>query len=130
MNQFNIDLQIEAQAITTSKWDTLEPVAPEPPTLSEISNDDSSDEEPADMDEERRTRLREIEVKIMQYQDELESGQRTLKPGWSMNQQIEHYRRKLMKKSDKDLTQDYGSPSDKYASQRKDKKRSPSPDSL
>lgn len=50
------------------------------------------------MDEERRSRLRSIEVKIMQYQDEIESGQRSIKSGWTMEQQVEHYRRKLLKK--------------------------------
>lgn len=54
------------------------------------------------MSEERRTKLREIEVKAMQYQDELESGQRSLKSGWTVPQQVEHYRRKLLRKSDKE----------------------------
>lgn len=103
--------------------------------MSEISNDGSFDNEPNDIDEEKRTRLREIEVRIVQYQDELESGQRSLKSGWTMNQQIEHYRRKLMKKSDKDIlmsisnVQEYESPAhDKYA--RKENKRSPSPSDI
>ncbi len=34
----------------------------------------------------------------MQYQDELESGQRALKSGWNISQQVEHYRRKLLRK--------------------------------
>lgn len=63
--------------------------------------------------EDKRSRLREIEVKIVQYQDEIESGQRSLKPGWTMNQQLEHYRRKLMRKDVFSATtnaQDYDSP--------------------
>lgn len=43
-------------------------------------------------------KLREIEVKAMQYQDELESGTKILKSGWTVQQQVEHYRRKLLKK--------------------------------
>lgn len=54
------------------------------------------------MTEERRTKLREIEVKAVEYQDELESGQRALKSGWTVSQQVEHYRRKLLRKSEKD----------------------------
>lgn len=54
------------------------------------------------MTEERRIKLREIEVKAVQYQDELESGQRALKSGWTLSQQVEHYRRKLLKKSEKE----------------------------
>lgn len=99
--------QVEAQAITTSKWDTLEPVVPDPPTISTVSDDsfDSFDnsENNRDLDEEKRFKLREIELKTIQYQDELESGQRTLKSGWSMQQQVEHYRRKLMKKTYKEM---------------------------
>lgn len=37
--------QIEAQAITTSKWDTLDPVAPEPPLISLRDGDDTDDEQ-------------------------------------------------------------------------------------
>lgn len=51
-----------------------------------------------DYNEERRSRLREIEVKIMQYQDELESGRRTLKSGMTIQGQVEHYRKKLIRK--------------------------------
>ena len=42
--------------------------------------------------------MREIEVKIMQYQDELESGRRTLKSGMTIQGQVEHYRKKLIRK--------------------------------
>lgn len=37
----------------------------------------------------------------MQYQDELESGKRAMKGGWNIYQQVEHYRRKLLKKVQK-----------------------------
>lgn len=46
----------------------------------------------------RRQKLREIEVKVVQYQDELESGKRALKPGWTVSEQIEHHRKKLLRK--------------------------------
>ncbi|XP_060587326.1 U2 snRNP-associated SURP motif-containing protein-like [Ruditapes philippinarum] len=51
-----------------------------------------------EMTEERRRKLREIEVKVMKYQDELEAGKRSRKPGMSMSQQIEHHRKKLLAK--------------------------------
>lgn len=95
--------QVEAQAITTTKWDTLEPVVPEPPIISTVSDDSSdsltSSESIRDLDAEKRIILRDIELETIQYQDELESGQCTLKSGWSMQQQVEHYRHKLMKKT-------------------------------
>lgn len=48
--------------------------------------------------DDRRAKLREVELKVMQYQDELESGKRTLKAGTTIHQQVEHYRRKLLRK--------------------------------
>jgi U2-associated protein SR140 len=50
------------------------------------------------MNEERRAKLREIELKVMTYQDQLESGERSLKPNCSLAQQVEHYRKKLLRK--------------------------------
>lgn len=124
--------QIEAQAITTSKWDTLEPIVPEPPAISAISDDsfDSVDysESNRDFDEEKRNRLREVELKTVQYQDELESGQRNLKSGWTIQQQIEHYRRKLMKKTYKEIQQESPiSSTGKDSRSQTSLKRSPSP---
>jgi U2-associated protein SR140 len=37
----------------------------------------------------------------MQYQDELENGRRSLKLGMSIQTQVEHYRKKLIKKVSK-----------------------------
>lgn len=34
----------------------------------------------------------------MQYQDELESGRRSLKSGMTIQSQVEHYRKKLIRK--------------------------------
>lgn len=66
--------------------------------------DDMFDNSSRDFDEDKRNRLREIELKLIQYQDELEIGSRSIKPGWNIQQQVEHYRRKLMRKSDKDFS--------------------------
>lgn len=117
--------QIEAQAITTSKWDTLDN-APEPPALSEVSTDGSFDNDPRDLDEEKRSRLKKIETRVLQYQDELESGARQLKPGWTIDKQIQHYRRKLTKQMKKSEFQrdESESPDERYYSRNK---RSPSP---
>lgn len=121
--------QIEAQAITTSKWDTLDPVAPDPPAISTLSEDSfdsfENNESNRDFDEEKRIRLREVELKTVQYQDELESGQRSLKSGWSVQQQIEHYRRKLMKRTRRDLIAE--SPQSSAGRSGTSLKRSPSP---
>uniref|UniRef100_A0A182JPG8 U2 snRNP-associated SURP motif-containing protein n=1 Tax=Anopheles christyi TaxID=43041 RepID=A0A182JPG8_9DIPT len=129
--------QIEAQAITTSKWDTLDPVVPEPPKISlqkeggglisskygsysdedDDDDDDGGDEDgqrldddgggriAPDQDELRRLRLREIEVKIVQYQDEFESGTREVRTGWSLPEEIDSYRMKLLKEMEQELRQ-------------------------
>merc|ERR1719210_1564931 len=55
------------------------------------------------MSEDRRARLREIELKVMQYQDELESGKQPSKPGWTISEQVEQFRKKIMKTT-KDLS--------------------------
>uniref|UniRef100_A0A182MTG6 U2 snRNP-associated SURP motif-containing protein n=1 Tax=Anopheles culicifacies TaxID=139723 RepID=A0A182MTG6_9DIPT len=129
--------QIEAQAITTSKWDTLDPVVPEPPKISlqkeggsglisskygnytdDDDEDDDEDDDGAmrpegegsgrsgtDQDELRRVRLREIEVKMVQYTDEFESGTRQVRSGWTLHEEIDSYRMKLMKEMAQELKQ-------------------------
>lgn len=81
--------QVEAQAVTTSKWDTLDP--PEPPKFDANDLDE-------DYEEIKRIKLRDIEVRTMQYQDALESGEADLKTGWTIPEQVESYRKKLLKK--------------------------------
>ena len=43
--------------------------------------------------------FRDIEVKVMAYQDELETGDKGIKSGWSIAEQVEHYRKKLLRKA-------------------------------
>ncbi|XP_015109762.1 U2 snRNP-associated SURP motif-containing protein isoform X1 [Diachasma alloeum] len=117
--------QVEAQAMTTSKWEELE------------QNDDSNSQDASmdsggrDYNEERRTRLREIEVKTMQYQDELESGRRSLKSGMTIQAQVEHYRKKLIRKyalqSERD-SKDHKI-EERDDERRRERRRSTSPDS-
>ena len=82
-----------------SKWDDREDVDGDP-----IKDDGDSDEHDfPEMDtrvtEERRQLLREIEVKVMQYQDELEGGRKGIKAGWTISEQVEHYRKKLHRRA-------------------------------
>ena len=96
--------QVEAQAITTSKWDTLEKRG-ESSRKRSYDSDDSQEEEEDDRrrqsqyDEEKRSKLREVEVQMLEYQDELESGARSLREGESMSSQLEQQRQRLMRKS-------------------------------
>jgi len=80
-----------------SKWDEKEDLDGEP-----LDNDSDSGELP-DLDtrvtEERRALLRDIEVKVMQYQDELESGKKGIKSGWTISEQVEHYRKKMLRRA-------------------------------
>ncbi|XP_008178793.1 U2 snRNP-associated SURP motif-containing protein isoform X1 [Acyrthosiphon pisum] len=134
--------EAEEQAMTTSKWEMLE-------RENKSYNSESVDQDSPDDDfnetrenaDDRRAKLREVEVKVMQYQDELESGKRALKGGWNIYQQVEHYRRKLLKKvqkspekelklekekKDKDKINKRLSPDEDYRDGKK-KKRSRSP---
>lgn len=119
------ETELEAQAMTTSKWDLLgeedskqepeedldgQPIDDDNIDGQEMSDDDYQDDKSQDsygtprqhpqqeMTEERRRKLREIEVKVMKYQDELEAGKRSRKPGLSVSQQVEHHRKKLLAK--------------------------------
>ncbi|XP_054481243.1 U2 snRNP-associated SURP motif-containing protein isoform X2 [Anoplopoma fimbria] len=134
---------------TESKWDmVVEPNVEEEVTVSvnsqdgdEDSQSDSSDDsgrlskyESADfqsslksfqMSESKRKRLRELEVKVMKTQDELESGKRSRKSGMSIQQQVEHYRNKLLQKEfEKDEDKSERKSKDKSKDDRKDKEKS------
>uniref|UniRef100_A0A3B4TQF7 U2 snRNP-associated SURP domain containing n=1 Tax=Seriola dumerili TaxID=41447 RepID=A0A3B4TQF7_SERDU len=107
--------ELEAQ-VTTSKWEIFE----QPEETKDEDDSDDDDRSPrsednqsysnpirddsdikakmSEMNEEKRTKLREIEVKVMKFQDELESGKRPKKPGQSIQEQVEHYRDRLLQK--------------------------------
>ncbi|XP_061522989.1 U2 snRNP-associated SURP motif-containing protein isoform X1 [Phycodurus eques] len=109
--------ELASQAVTTSKWEAFEQPE-EPKRYAENSDDEKSPRTAtatpsysnpvrddtdlkaklSEMNEEKRTKLREIEVKVMKFQDELESGKRPKKPGQSFQEQVEHYRDKLLQK--------------------------------
>lgn len=109
-------VQVAHQAITTSKWE-FDPVAPEPPKISSICNYDNSSSSDESDSEEKRKRLREIENKVIEYHDELDSGKRVKKSGYTIEEQVEHYRRKLLRKADRQHDSDsQHSTSDRYAS--------------
>lgn len=98
---------VQAQAVT-SKWDIFD----QDEKKDELDEDDidgipMQDFDAAKMDELTRQRLRDIEVKVMCYQDDLESGKEILRPGWTISEQVEHFRKKLSAKKsvrDDDIT--------------------------
>ncbi|XP_053341109.1 U2 snRNP-associated SURP motif-containing protein isoform X1 [Clarias gariepinus] len=71
-----------------------------------------------EMSESKRTRLRELEVKVMKFQDELESGKRPKKSNMSLQQQVQHYRNKLLQK---EFDKDEEEKREKSSSKQKDK---------
>ncbi|XP_076454381.1 U2 snRNP-associated SURP motif-containing protein-like [Babylonia areolata] len=117
------EAELEAQAMTTSKWDTLEQesdgekdngvqgvdedidgapmeeAAPAAPAASESSeSEDGGTSQRQEMTEERRAKLREIEMKVVKYQDDIETGRRSRKSQMSIAEQVAHYRKKLLNK--------------------------------
>lgn len=122
------ETELEAQAMTTSKWDILEqesdgekdvvskggdedidgaPMEIDAGSNNSDSNsddnnsDDGSNSQRQEVSEERRAKLREIELKVVKYQDDLESGRRSRKSHMSISEQIAHYRKKLLSKEEK-----------------------------
>ncbi|XP_033119834.1 U2 snRNP-associated SURP motif-containing protein-like [Anneissia japonica] len=111
---------LESQAMTTSKWELLETLEEEKPKEVEeeeededgvpIEEDEDDDEQessksydlntlkPLEMTEERRAKLREIEMKVMKFQDDVEGGRRSRKSGMSISEQVQKYRKKLLQK--------------------------------
>ncbi|XP_006027324.2 U2 snRNP-associated SURP motif-containing protein isoform X8 [Alligator sinensis] len=119
--------ELEAQAVTTSKWELFDQHEESEEEENQIQEEESEDEEDtqsskseeqhmysnpikeempeskssikySEMSEEKRAKLREIELKVMKFQDELESGKRPKKPGQSFQEQVEHYRDKLLQR--------------------------------
>uniref|UniRef100_A0A8D3AQW6 Zgc:163098 n=1 Tax=Scophthalmus maximus TaxID=52904 RepID=A0A8D3AQW6_SCOMX len=77
------------------------------------------------MSESKRKRLRELEVKVMKIQDELESGKRARKSGMSIQHQVEHCRNKLLQKVNEEKNERLTSKSkDRSTEDRRDKERS------
>ena len=89
--------EVQAQAITTSKWEIFD----DGKGKKGITEPDDDDEEDIDgvplnhednqldlrVSEDRRAKLREIEIQVMKYQDELESGKQAVKSGWTISEQ-------------------------------------------
>ena len=107
---------VKAGAMTTSKWEVEETdqllkarkalmgsVASKWDDIDGDPIEEESDTEQHNIDtrvtEERRALLRDIEVKVMQYQDELECGKKGIKSGWTISEQVEHYRKKLFRRA-------------------------------
>ncbi|CAD5234347.1 unnamed protein product [Bursaphelenchus xylophilus] len=100
-----------------SKWDAIEPelteeenregkgffkpleeVAPSPQMETNVSKNGGIHAKSTAWEEERRRLLRDIEMKVVEYQDELESD---LAP--NVEQKLEDYRKKLIDKMEKEL---------------------------
>ncbi|XP_071950585.1 U2 snRNP-associated SURP motif-containing protein-like [Antedon mediterranea] len=109
---------LESQAMTSSKWELLENLEEDKSKHVDeeaededgvpIEEDDDEDEQegsrsydllkPLEMTEERRAKLRDIEMKVMKFQDDVEGGRRSRKSGMSIGEQVHKYRKKLLQK--------------------------------
>ncbi|KAL4716875.1 hypothetical protein ACJJTC_012686 [Scirpophaga incertulas] len=90
-------------AFVPSRWESVDVEPPEPPEPPNMQPGPAPEPappalQPGDSDEQvlSRETLRDIEVRVLQYADELEAGRgkKRLPP----QQQIQHYRRKLIRK--------------------------------
>nr|XP_040573159.1 U2 snRNP-associated SURP motif-containing protein-like [Lepeophtheirus salmonis] len=104
---------VQAQAVT-SKWDIFDEYDKEKQKKREEDDDDIDgipmqlDDDEIDMrvSESRRSKLRDIEIKVMSFQDELETGKKPSKSGWTISEQVEHFRKKLMRKEFRSVEDD------------------------
>ena len=71
-----------------SKWDDREDDIDGVPMGRDSDSGEVEELDPR-KDEERRAILREVEVRVMQYQDELESGRKSVKSGWTVAEQVQ-----------------------------------------
>ncbi|XP_045031760.1 U2 snRNP-associated SURP motif-containing protein isoform X1 [Daphnia magna] len=58
--------------------------------------------------EDQRGKLRELELKVIRYQDELEAGIHNQITGMSISEQVQQYREHLLRKSKRDRSQETG----------------------
>ncbi|OQV22289.1 U2 snRNP-associated SURP motif-containing protein [Hypsibius exemplaris] len=87
--------QVKAQAITTSKWDQVEP------QLSGGNGNgpgetENTQQEAKKLDDHVREKLREIEMRVMKYQDDVETGKRSRHAGETLTEQVAKYRKQLL----------------------------------
>lgn len=80
--------QLEAQAMSTKKFYDLE--------LEKEAINEAKEAQFSSNSAQEREKLRNVELLVMQYQDELESGKRRLKKGKSLESQLDEYRNKLI----------------------------------
>lgn len=112
-----LTFELNELAMTTSKWEQLDPSKQEDDDDEDIDgkpisiNTDSQSTDGSNhahqfldqmklelSSEERRSALREIELKIVKYQDELEAGKRSRNQSFkTILEQVEDYRYRLMK---------------------------------
>ncbi|XP_049332338.1 U2 snRNP-associated SURP motif-containing protein [Astyanax mexicanus] len=146
---FEESLDKTVPSVALSKWERVDDAEPTAKSDSEdemnagnvkeneADSDDSSSDDAAspsryegaefksslknfEMSESKRTRLRELEVKVMKFQDELESGKRQRKSSMSLQQQVQHYRNKLLQK---EFDKDDEEKKDRPASKQKDRSK-------
>uniref|UniRef100_W5KC98 Zgc:163098 n=1 Tax=Astyanax mexicanus TaxID=7994 RepID=W5KC98_ASTMX len=132
---FEESLDKTVPSVALSKWERVDDA--ENVKENEADSDDSSSDDAAspsryegaefksslknfEMSESKRTRLRELEVKVMKFQDELESGKRQRKSSMSLQQQVQHYRNKLLQK---EFDKDEEEKKDRPASKQKDRSK-------
>jgi U2-associated protein SR140 len=107
---------VESQAMTTSKWHQIELQSTQKELKSKNGEDDddvdgiplvssnlhSSHDESRTKKTEKRSLLREVEVLVLKFQDDLESGRRSRRfPNLTLEEEVEEFRKELIRKMDR-----------------------------
>lgn len=83
--------EVEAQAMSTQKFYEMERKRQSEGTASKNV-----------LSEHERKRLRKVEIMVMEYREEIESGKRKLKKGINIERELDDYRKYLLKKTKKE----------------------------
>jgi len=128
---------VEQQAMTTSKWELLnneeddedvdgveieETEIEQPPPKKAAAPESSKLNQSMEYDAGARARLREVEVKVMRLQDDIEAGKKKLREGETMQQALKEYREKLLERDAEKEAKKKGRDKDKKEKDRKRKR--------
>lgn len=101
--------KLDIAAFVPSRWEVVDPEEVEAQAMSTQKFYDmerkrkQEEKRSRDLDERERKKLRKIEVMVMEYREDLESGKKELKKGVSIEKEINNYRDNLMHKMKKDV---------------------------
>lgn len=110
-----------------SKWETIDPEELEAQAMSTKKFHDIEMENQMKLLKEERFKvtdrliLRQVELEVMKYQDDLESGSKRLKSNYTIEQQVNDYRDYLLNKAQRNQERSPSNSDDDFTTNKKSK---------